>query len=241
MDNQLMAGVAERRFWLDPRTKLLLLFIINAVMMGGVIDGIAVVVRPILAFIPFILLLSEGKIKAAGIYFPLFALAAFGEAYVVPRTTGLANLLVIISSSLVSRFMPCLVMGYYVVTTTTVSEFTASMEHMHVTPKIIIPLSVMFRFFPTVLEEAHAISDSMKMRGIGGSTVIKNPIESLEYRVVPLIACVVKIGEELSAAALTRGLGGLVKRTNICSIGFSGWDIVLAIVALSAAACMLVL
>lgn len=241
MNNPLMAGTAVRRFWIDPRTKLLLLFIINVIMMGGAIDGTAVVVRPVLAFIPFILLLSEGKIKAAGIYFPLFASASFVEACVVPHTTGLANLLAIIVSSIVTRFMPCIVMGYYVVTTTTVSEFTASMERMHITPKIIIPLSVMFRFFPTVIEEALAISDSMKMRGIGGSSIIKNPIESLEYRVVPMIACVVKIGEELSAAALTRGLGGPAKRTNICEIGFGMHDMVLAAVALLAAACMLVL
>jgi len=241
MNNQLMAGAAVRRFWIDPRTKLLLLFIINIIMMGGAIDGISVIVRPVLAFIPFILLLSEGKIKAAGIYFPVFAAASFIESYVVPHTSGLANLFAIIVSSLVTRFMPCIAMGYYVVTTTTVSEFTASMERMHITPKIIIPLSVMFRFFPTVMEEALAISNSMKMRGISGSSIVKNPIESLEYRVVPLIACVVKIGEELSAAALTRGLGGPVKRTNICEIGFGRRDIALAAVALLAAGCTLVL
>lgn len=236
-----MAGTAVRRLRLDPRTKLFLLFIINVVMMGGAIEGVAVVVRPVLAFIPFILLLAEGRIKASGIYFLLFALAVFGEVYVVSHTAGLANLLVIIATGLVTRFMPCFVMGYYVVATTTVSEFTASMERMHVTPKIVIPLSVMFRFFPTVIEEAHAISDSMKMRGTGGSFMIKNPVKSLEYCVVPLIVCVVKIGEELSAAALTRGLGGLIKRTNICRIGFGGWDIILTLVAVSAAVCMLVL
>lgn len=241
MRDQFMTGKSVRRFWLDPRTKLLLLFIINTIMMGGKIEGIAVAVRPVLASIPLILLLMGGKIRAAGIYVPLYALAAFGEAYLVPHTTGLANLLVIIASSLVTRFIPGLVMGYYVVTTTTVSEFTASMERMHVTSKIVIPLSVMFRFFPTVAEEARSISDSMKMRGIGGGSIVKNPVGSLEYRVVPLIACVVKIGEELSAAALTRGLGGPLKRTNICRIGFGRWDIMLAIVALSAAICLLVL
>lgn len=47
----------------------------------------------------------------------------------------------------------------------------------------------------------------------------------LEYRLVPVIMCSVKIGEELSAAALTRGLGGSVKRTNICEIGFHVQDI----------------
>lgn len=241
MKHELMAGAAVRRFRLDPRTKLLLLIIINVIMMGGGIEGTAMVVRPVLALIPFSLLLTEGRIKAVIIYLPLYALAAFGESYLVPHTAGLTNLLLIIASGLITRFMPCLVMGYYVVTTTTVSEFTASMESMHITQKIVIPLSVMFRFFPTVVEEASSISDSMKMRGIGGSIILKSPVAALEYRVVPLMVCVVKIGEELSAAALTRGLGSPVKRTNICRIGFRWWDVVFALVAITAAICMLAL
>lgn len=236
-----MAGVATSRLHLDPRTKLILLIVTNMIMMGGGIEGTALIVRPVLALIPFTLLLTEGRTKAAFIYLPLYALAAFGEGYVVPHTTGLMNLLTIIASGVITRFMPCLVMGYYVVATTTVSEFTASMERMHVTPKIVIPLSVMFRFFPTVIEEASAISDSMRMRGIGGGAILKNPVATLEYRVVPLMVCVVKIGEELSAAALTRGLGSPVKRTNICRTGFHWWDIVLAGVAIMATIWMFVL
>lgn len=241
MRHELMAGAATSRLQLDPRTKLILLIVINLIMMGGGIEGAAIIVRPILALIPFTLLLAEGRIKAAFIYLPLYALAAFGEGYVVPHTTGLINLLAIIASGLITRFMPCLIMGYYVVTTTTVSEFTASMERMHVTLKIVIPLSVMFRFFPTVIEEAGAISDSMKIRGVGGIAILKNPVAALEYRVVPLMVCIVKIGEELSAAALTRGLGSPTKRTNICRIGFHWWDFVLAGVAIIAAICMFVL
>ena len=37
---------------------------------------------------------------------------------------------------------------------------------------------------------------------------------------------VVKIGDELSAAALTRGLGAPVRRTNVCKIGFHTQDLV---------------
>ena len=40
------------------------------------------------------------------------------------------------------------------------------------------------------------------------------------------MACCAKIGEELSAAALTRGLGVDVRRTNICTIGFKAQDVV---------------
>lgn len=48
----------------------------------------------------------------------------------------------------------------------------------------------------------------------------------LEYRLIPLMTCSVQIGSELSAAALTRGLGGEVKRTNVCNIGFHLQDII---------------
>ena len=91
------------------------------------------------------------------------------------------------------------------ISTTTVSEFTAAMQRMHLSDKIIIPLSVMFRFFPTVIDESVSINAAMKMRDIriGG----RNFSKMFEYRIVPLMTCCVKIGEELSAAALTRGLG----------------------------------
>lgn len=41
-----------------------------------------------------------------------------------------------------------------------------------------------------------------------------------------MMICSIKIGEELSAAALTRGLGAPVRRTNICKIGFKALDII---------------
>lgn len=241
MMQQLMVGAAKSRFRLDPRTKILILIVINIMMMGGGIEGVAIIARPVVASIPLFLLMSERRTRASIMYLALFALASFGESYLVPRTTDLANLLIVIVSGLITRFMPGLVMGYYVVTTTTVSEFTASMERMRVTPKLIIPMSVMFRFFPTVIEEARAISDSMKMRGIGGISILKSPVSALEYRLVPLMVCVVKIGEELSAAALTRGLGSSIKRTNICRIGFTWRDGLLTSVSVISAVCMMAL
>ena len=91
-------------------------------------------------------------------------------------------------------------------------------------PKCItIPLSVMFRFFPTVMEESASINKAMSMRDIrcGGAKAF----QMIEYRLIPMMTCSVKIGQELSAASLTRGLGGPTKRTNICKIGFGFWDI----------------
>ncbi len=106
------------------------------------------------------------------------------------------------------------------------------MERLKFPPALIISFAVMMRFFPTVKEENAAIGDAMKMRGIrlGGA----NAMAMLEYRVVPLLISTVKIGEELSAAALTRGLGSPVKRTNVCEIGFRLRDWLLCLLAIAA-------
>ena len=128
-----------------------------------------------------------------------------------------------------THMLPGFVMGYYLVSTTTVSEFVSAMERMHVPQKIVIPMTVVFRFFPTLKEEYAAIRDAMKMRGI---MTLRSPVKMLEYRVVPLMISTSKIGEELSAAALTRGLGAPRKRTNICKIGFGPLDIFFFLLAI---------
>ena len=131
---------------------------------------------------------------------------------------------------IIVRILPGLIMGGYIFSSTTVSEFIAAMEKMHVSNKISIPMSVMFRFFPTVMEEFFSINSAMKMRDIcvGG----KNMAKMVEYRLVPLMVCSVNIGNELAAAALTRGLNPDGKRTNICKIGFHAQDGILFFVML---------
>ena len=123
-------------------------------------------------------------------------------------------------------------MGYYLLSTTKVSEFVLAMQRMHIPEAFIIPFSVMFRFFPTISEEAESIGNAMRMRGITGKNFFKNPQAVLEYRIVPLMMSVVTIGNDLSAAALTRGLGNGKKRTSICRIGFHWKDFALMIMLL---------
>lgn len=75
------------------------------------------------------------------------------------------------------------------------------------------------------IADVSSINDAMRMRDIrfGG----KNAGKMIEYRLIPLLVCSARIGEELNAAAITRGLGGDVKRTNVCQIGFHIQDYVL--------------
>lgn len=176
-----------------------------------------------LTFVPLALFLIERKWKAALIYFGVYWGATLLQLYLLPLTTGVINFLLVAISFFSVRFMPGIAMASYLVNTTTVSEFMGAMERMRMPQNLSIPLSVVFRFFPTVSEEYAAISDAMRMRGIrfGG----RKPAKMIEYRIVPLLVSCVKIGDELSAAALTRGLGAPIRRTNVCRIGIKPLDV----------------
>ena len=171
---------------------------------------------------PIIFLLLSKKWKAAARFTVTYAVLFALELTVLPLLTGTWNFILGAAVGIYTHMLPGFIMGYYLVSTTTVSEFVAAMERMRVPQKVVIPVSVVFRFFPTVKEEYAAIRDAMKMRGI---TTLRSPMKMLEYRVVPLMISIAKIGEELSAAALTRGLGAPQKRTNICTIKFGPLDV----------------
>lgn len=221
----LQASVQNRGIVLDPRTKLMLLFNIALFVLGSAGGRSVEAFVPVLCAMPAVLFVSAKRWKQAVSYAVIYLLSWLIYTRLVPMTNGAVSFILLGCSGILSRFLPGIAMGSYLISTTTVSEFTAAMLRLHLSEKIIIPLSVMFRFFPTVLDEAASISAAMKMRGvhIGGRKAGK----MLEYRLVPLMTCCVKIGEELSAAALTRGLGGDVRRTNICKIGFHMQDYVL--------------
>lgn len=223
MNNEMMSSEKKKQgIALDPRTKIVLLLMVATFVLGGAGGNNLIWARIMLAIVPAVLLLISGKVKVFFVFETLFLAGCLLQYYLLGRLSGFLNFIVLATAGILSQFIPGLMMGYYAVTTTTVSEFVAAMERIHMPKQIVIPLSVMFRFFPTVGEEASNISDAMRMRGIsfGG----KHPGKMLEYRLVPLMTCSVKIGDELSAAALTRGLGADVKRTNICKIEFHIMD-----------------
>ncbi len=224
---------------LDPRTKILLTVLVGIVMMGGSIHGPSAIPRALLALAPFGLLLAERKYRQGLLYLFVLLLSVGVESYLVTRTQGALNLILVIVSSLFTRFVPGLMMGYYLVSTTRISELIAALEKMHMPRQIVIPFAVMMRFFPTVIEENNAVREAMRMRGLrlsGG-----NVSAYLEYMLIPMMMCTVKIGEELSAAALTRGLGRPGARTSLCDIKLRGLDALLITISLLAFALWIVL
>ncbi len=227
------ADIENRGLVLDPRTKLAVMITLVVFALGGAGSDIQAVAWATIALsvLPILLLATARQWSKAAVFGLLYTALKSAALLLVPHLSGAALSVVGLSCLVFVRLMPSLIMGAYMLSSTTVSEFIAAMHSMHVPQQITIPMSVMFRFFPTVLEEFASINTAMKMRDIriGGRKAGK----LIEYRLVPLMVCSVNIGSELSAAALTRGLGTSVRRTNICKIGFHAQDI--AAIAASAA------
>ena len=210
-------------FALDPRTKLLL-----AVVANGMVFTAPLFYSLLMVVATSILLLLEKKWKFVCAFFFVYLTAGFFFDFVKNLDIGTSGTIILASLFLMYRIMPACAVLYYVITTTKVNEFLACMSRMHVTNKVTIPLIVMIRFFPTVYDESRAIGNAMRMRGIRlfSLRTLKSPVAFLEYRLVPLLVSVTKIGDELSIAAVTRGLSAETKRTCIATIGFRWVDFV---------------
>ena len=219
------ADIENRGLILDPRTKLAVIITLVVFALGGTGSSITAVRYAVIAVsvLPLVLLITARQYKKAAIFGIFYGLMKTAEILLLPKMSGAVLSLAGMCCMIFVRLSPGLIMGAYLLSSTTVSEFIGAMHRMHVPQQITIPMSVMFRFFPTVLEEFSAVNTAMKMRDIriGG----KNAGKFFEYRLVPLMVCSVNIGSELSAAALTRGLGTKVRRTNICKIGFHMQDL----------------
>ena len=214
---------SEKKSLLDPRTKMLLVLTIATICVAGGDDPMTRLAKLLLSIIPCLLYLFEKKWRQAFLYAIALFIATTGGLMLIKNTYGIVNFILVAIFMVVARFMPGFVMGCYLVTTTRVNEFMEAMSRMHIPNSVSIALSVTFRFFPTLKEEYESINKSMKVRGIrfGGG----KPSKIVEYRLVPMIISSMKISDDLSAAALTRGLGSPRKRTNICEIGFRLQDI----------------
>ena len=214
-----------KRSLLDPRTKLALLVAEAVVVLGSGGGGQMLPFVVALSLLPLILLFGAAKRKPALIGGSLLILGYWVQYGLLTEISGAAGYILLLVAGVITRLIPGILMGAYVLSSTTVSEFMVAFSRMHVPDTLTIPLSVVFRFFPTILEEFASINAAMKMREIrlGGRQVAK----AVEYRLIPMMTCTVKIGEELSASALTRGLGGPKKRTNICDIGFRAGDCII--------------
>ena len=129
-----------------------------------------------------------------------------------PALTG-----ILIALIMMCRYgFPLLLSLSFLIKTTRISQLIAALSALHLPLFVIIPLSVMLRFIPTVQEEWDGVRKAMAFRGISlePGAVILAPFKTIEYILIPLLFSCISVMDELASASLARGLDTERKRTS---------------------------
>ncbi len=206
----------KKKFRLDPRTKLFLILLCVLSSMSA----------PSLAYqfglVVLIALLAAGFGKwgyaVKGVI--AYALICFFTAWIMQEMTGTLRTMFVAFLGLLHKVYACGMLAGVVLTTTKVSEFLSAMNRLHAPKKLVIPLAVMLRYLPTVGEDWRYIKDAMRMRDVFPSVrgFLTAPGMTVECIYVPFMMAASKAADELSIAAVTRGIENPKPRTCLVQI-----------------------
>ena len=210
---------------LDPRAKLYLLVLANLMLLFHVGTAAEAVTTALFLLLFFLSGKAHTGVRLTAFYFGLLAV----DLFVVPHAGEgvVLNLLSLVSVG-VRMMLPCIITGAYAFTTTTIGELTAALRRMHLPESVIIPCAVVVRFFPTVGEDYRHIRAAMALRGIaeGRGALLRHPVQSLEYILMPLLMNSNNVAQDLSAAALTKGIGLPGRHTCMTELHLTALDFI---------------
>ena len=149
-------------------------------------------------------------------------------------SSGIVGTLVIIAYVL-RKMSPILGIYYLFTKAMTVGEFLNALNKLRVPQKVIIPLAVTLRFFPTIGQEVSIIRDALRLRGrpLTFLSFCRAPMEMLEYVLVPLMMRCIRIADELSASAIARGIENPKMHTAMYPLKFRPADAVYLTILIS--------
>jgi energy-coupling factor transport system permease protein len=219
-------------FRLDPRTKigLLLLVTVSAATAPHTTYELGLV-----ALITLLALAIKPKRKNR-VLGPLLWLLIYTVVYLATKwfftyqdnftfTALLAFL------GLVHKVFPCAFIGSLIISTTKTSEFLTAVSKLHIPKSFSIPLAIMLRYLPTVLEDFRYIKEAMTLRDVSPTICgfLTRPATTLECIYVPLLMAASKAADELTMASITRGIENPKVRTCFRPLGFKTIDLLVLI------------
>ncbi|MFA1345854.1 energy-coupling factor transporter transmembrane component T [Streptococcus dysgalactiae] len=204
----------------NPITKF---FVVGLLGLTGV-HSIHPVLEWMVIFVISIMYLMNGLKKEA-----LKNVIIFGVLFLAPNFKILAQLPFFIKMffSLIfvlRMFYIPYAAGKFLIKTSDVGSIISSMDVLKIPSAISIPVAVMFRFFPSFVEEKNHIKMAMKIRGIE----TKNPLKYLEYVAVPLLIISSNIADDISKAAETKCIANPIKKTRYIRVGVGVIDFIYA-------------
>jgi energy-coupling factor transport system permease protein len=208
---------------LDPRTKLLLL-ILAALYIGLQLPFTIEIILILIYVSP---LFFADLYRAGFTFIGIYILQLFASIYIVPRVSiGFLIFVVSFLTHGLRMLLPSIIAGYYAMKTTKVNEWIAAFKKLRLPNWLLIPLAVMARFFPTIREDYRHIRKAMAFRGIGTSfwDLVKNPVQTLEFILIPLLMNATQVSEDLTVSALTKGLSLPGRHTTIVHLSLTKVD-----------------
>ena len=212
---------------LDPRTKLLILAITSV----SIFLNESTLIEGAFIFIPFLLLLQAKHIRLAFKSGAAFIILLALPMLLVPHLPVTAGGILYMFAVYIRKLIPCFMLGSLLIRTTKVSTFLAAISRLHLPKGFTIALSITLRYFPTMTEEWGFIKDAMSLRGISASPagLLFHPVRTMEYVYVPMLVSASKISDEITQAAITRGIDHLERRSCLENIRFRMRDALLLI------------
>lgn len=164
----------------------------------------------IFTFWLFIILCFFGLVKQGVGFFLVYSIAIFG--LFTETKYGISFPSPLLLSMIYKLILPA--MPSYLLFRIPSGKLTASLRKLPLPAKVMLVLVVMLRFAPTVIHEFGEVREAMKIRGFLRSigTVLRHPLNTLEYAIVPMVFRSLKIADELSASAIVRGIESPYKK-----------------------------
>ena len=204
---------------LDPRIFLLLLLFANTITFFQ--KNLWVEIGWIV-FMAILMIAAKGYVICAQ-WILSFVILLLLQYIILPITPEIISTIFVILVNYSIRMFPCLMVGALMVREMSLRRFVLAMRKLYFSEKLIIALSVTIRYFPAIKEETHYIQDAMSLRKIKAS-------KKLEAMLVPLMMSATATAEELSAAAVTRGIENPIKKTSLITLKLNCMDYVCAMI-----------
>lgn len=219
---------------LDPRTKLLALLILNALVMRASPTSTLLAVQ-LLAVLALAWEVGGATAARTGLGCLVCDALSLSSPFLVAWLGGLGAprsvVLVIGTCAAIAfwfaRFFAGFGLALYVYRTTRIGQMKAALRAVHLPRVFVDALAVAFRVIPTVGAEAVAIREAMEMRGVdlGIRGVLRHPLVIAERFLVPLLSSIARVADDLAASSVIRGLGGPTRPTSLTRLRASAWDV----------------
>ncbi|AYW48428.1 energy-coupling factor transporter transmembrane protein EcfT [Tetragenococcus osmophilus] len=218
-------------FHFDPRTILYLLVVSQLILFLD--NSIFIEMLTVIIFIvPFFI---SKQMKWGLSIVLVYSLQLFVAFFILPVIN---NAILLYPLSMIANgfreLISGIIVGIYALKLTHSGEWISLFKKWHFPKFFIVPFSVIFRFFPTMRQDYRQIRNAMAFRGIerGPIAFIKQPVQTFEFILIPLLMNASQVAQDLTISALTKGLSISGKQTSIITLHMTKVDFIYMIIAL---------